>query len=90
FTSTRYAQMLDQKDSGDILMSLYRVDNDRNVYSLASTVYAEARARMLALFAQIDGRMGATLCYSNIDSIHLSVRSDRVDALLAHIHAVHG
>jgi hypothetical protein len=90
FTSTRYAQLLDQKDNGAALMSLYRVDNDRNVYSLASTVYAEARARMLALFAQIDGEMGATICYSNIDSLHLSVRSDRVDALLAHIHAVHG
>jgi hypothetical protein len=90
FTSSRYAQVRSEREDGAKLMSLYKVDNDKNVYSFASTVYAESRARMLTLFAKLDGLLGATVCYSNIDSIHLSVRHNRLEALLAEIDSMHG
>lgn len=53
----------------------YRIDNDRNLYSLTSTVFAHARAHMLQLLADFHSLrpQGVEVTYANIDSLHLVV-----------------
>lgn len=93
FDHPHYGYKLSEREvnDGSFLQKwrIYKTDNNSNVYSLSSTVYACARAKLFKLLMTASSMDGARVCYYNIDSIHLSVPSDQVKATLDLIHQSH-
>lgn len=90
FVSGRYAQPLSDPTEPRQHWKLYRHDNAANVYSLAATVYGAARARMFGLIAAIEGIEGASVSYTNIDSLHVSVSREAEKEVIACVERVRG
>lgn len=90
FVSGRYAQPLTDPTEERQRWQLYRHDNAANVYSLAATVYGAARARMFSLIAAIEAIDGASVSYTNIDSLHVSVTPEANTKVLACVDRMRG
>lgn len=87
FERQSYAQTIDQDDRGRSRLRIYDVHNPKNVYCLSSTVFAQARARMFELIMHTSAIEGVRVCYSNIDSMHISLPQGQADRVLAGISA---
>lgn len=85
FEKQNYAQTIDQDDKGRCKLRIYDQRNPKNIYSLSSCVFAQARAKMFDLIMHTRKMSNVRICYSNIDSLHLSVDSDAVQTTLEHI-----
>jgi hypothetical protein len=90
FISGRYAQLIEEMGNGTQIWQMYNVKKPANIYSLAATVYGAARARMLELLIAIDSIEGASVCYTNIDSIHVSSTPAATEQVLATIEKIRG
>lgn len=60
------------------------IDAASAVYSLSSGVLANARVKLLAAIERFVAYESVEICYANIDSVHLSIKRDRLDGFLHH------
>ncbi|MEJ8858633.1 hypothetical protein WKW79_28950 [Variovorax robiniae] len=60
------------------------IDAAGAVYCLSSGVLANARVKLLAAIERFVAFDSVEVCYANIDSVHLSIAKDRLDAFLRH------
>ena len=90
FTSGRYALLVEEMGNGSQIWSMYNPKNQANVYALAATVYGAARARMLELLIAIDSIEGASVCYTNIDSVHVSSKASATEQVLETVRRMRG
>lgn len=61
------------------------VRNASNIYALYSPVIARARVKILRCFEHILQFAGAEICYSNVDSVHVSVPDSQRQIFLEHM-----
>lgn len=59
--------------------------HESNIYALYSPVIARARIKILRCFEHILQFSGAEICYSNVDSVHVSVPDNRRQMFLEHM-----
>ena len=60
------------------------IDAAGTVYCLSSGVLANARVKLLAAIERFVAYDSVQVCYANIDSVHLSIAKDRLDAFFQH------
>ncbi len=75
--SNKYFSIKEIKNNSARLKS-YDIKNSNNVYSLYSQVLANTRIHLLELYEKIhNSSKEFELCYCNIDSLHISIPSDK-------------
>ena len=63
-------------------LSYLDVSASSTVFSLSAQVVANARLKVVQTLERFLSHRSVELCYANIDSIHLSIHRDEVDAFL--------
>lgn len=59
--------------------------SNENLYSLSRCVAAKSRIKMYNLIERLQGYSGVSVCYSNVDSVHVSVEKSKVDQFFENI-----
>jgi len=60
------------------------IDVDSALYSISAKILANARIKLFTTIQRFLDFESVEICYSNVDSIHLSVKRSMLDAFLAH------
>lgn len=63
-------------------LSYLDIDSSSNLFCLSSQVVANARLKMVQTLERFLSQPSVEVCYTNIDSIHLSIHRDQLDTFL--------
>jgi hypothetical protein len=66
-------------------INMIDINNRSSIYSLSSQVTSNARLKLLKLIERLTKFDGLDLCYSNTDSVHVSIPKDRLDSFLLYM-----
>jgi hypothetical protein len=67
-----------QKKGNGFLLKMINFSNNKAVYSLSAQVIANSRLKMIKTIEKLLGHNTVEICYANIDSIHISIKSENV------------
>jgi len=68
-----------------IEVSATDIFSNENLYSLSRSVSAKSRIKMFHLIERLQGYSGVSVCYANVDSVHVSIEKTKIDQFLENI-----
>lgn len=72
-------------DKNELILEYLDYQSYNNIYSLSSKILANSRIKMIKSIMKILEFKSAELCYSNIDSIHVSIDENRLEQFISFI-----
>ena len=80
--SSHYKFMVTTDSKGEWILHAPNVCNSESIYSISSKILSNARLKLLKTIERFLRHRSVEICYSNIDSIHISIQKNELDDFL--------